>query len=109
MSVEKDNELMLYGDPSPKDYETLSRAKIKAHLTKFITDLIDNDFEKLCNLVYRHDVSEAKFHQALNNGDVRTQAENIAELVIERELQKVETRKAYRKYTEEKSKKQIKD
>lgn len=106
--MEKDNQLMLYGDPSPKDYETMSRTKIKAHLTKFIADLIENDFEKLCNLVYRHDVSEIKFHEALNSGNVKNQAENIADLVIDRELQKVETRKAYKKYKEEQRKKQVK-
>jgi hypothetical protein len=92
--------ILPYGDPVPSDYEVLSREEIKAHLSTYIADLIEHNFEKLCNLVYRHDVSEHKFHQALQCDSVNQQAENVAELVIERELQKVETRKAYRKYKE---------
>jgi hypothetical protein len=106
--VDKNDYLIPYGDPSPKDYEMLSREKIKTHLSKYITDLIEHDFEKLCNLVYRHDVSEVKFHEALTSGNVKSQAENIADLVIDRELQKVETKKAYKKYKVEQNKKQIK-
>lgn len=101
------NDLIPYGDPSPKDYEALSREEIKTHLTKYIAELLEYNFEKLCNLIYRHDVSEAKFYQALGNGDIIIQAENIAELVIEREMQKVETRKVYKSHQEEKRKKEL--
>jgi hypothetical protein len=55
----------------------------------------------LCNIIYRHDVEESKFNDALQVHDIHEQARKIADLVIDRELQKVETRKAYRKYKEE--------
>lgn len=73
----------------------------------FIGELLEHDFEKLCNLIYRHDVSEEQFHHALQSGDIEEQANRVAELVIERELQKVEMRKKYRRYKEEKQSKEI--
>ena len=88
----------------PDEYENLSKEELKNRLTVFISDLLDHDFAKLCNLVYRHDISEQKFHEALTDGEVGLQASRLAELVIEREMQKVETRKAYRKQKEGKNK-----
>jgi len=101
--LKNNDQIIPYGDPAPGDYEVLTREEIKTHLTTYIADLIEHNFEKLCNMVYRHDVSEHKFHQALQSDNINQQAENVAELVIERELQKVETRKAYRKYKDGKN------
>lgn len=103
----QNDKILPYGDPRPTDYESFTREQLKTHLSWFIADLLEHDFEKLCNLVYRHDVAEDKFHLALDSGDIQQQAESIAELVIERELQKVETRKAYKKYKAEKRKKKL--
>jgi len=105
--VDRNKQILAYGDPTPKDYESLSREELKSHLTRFIADLLEHNFEKLCNLIYRHDVSERQFHEALNSGNIHAQAENLAELVIERELQKVETRKAYKRYREKKKNKEL--
>lgn len=58
-------------------------------------------------MVYRHDVSEIKFNLALESGNLEVQAENIADLVIDRELEKVKTRIAYRREKEEKMKKNL--
>ena len=58
-------------------------------------------------MIYRHDVLESKFNQALDSGDITVQANEIADLVIERELQKVESRKAYRKEKENKNEKNL--
>lgn len=87
-----------FGEPSPAEYETLGREELKSRLSLFIQELLETNFEKLCNMIYRHDVDESKFNEALQSGDISGQAERIADLVIDRELQKVETRKAYRKY-----------
>lgn len=96
--MSEENRILPSGEPLPKEYETLSRGELKSRLTLYISELLDNNFEKLCFLIYRHDVDEQKFHRALQQGDVDGQASRVAELVIERELQKVETRKAYRKH-----------
>ena len=95
-------------EPLPSEYETLTREELKARLQVFISDLLEYDFQKLCNLIYRHDVKEEKFQRALRHGGIDEQAAEIADLVIERELQKVETRKAYRKQKEEKEKQELK-
>ena len=55
--------------------------------------LLDKDIERLLNVLYRIDVSEAKIKIAFS-GDNPTW--EIAGLIIERELEKVETRKKYR-------------
>ena len=63
-------------------------------LTKVIRHLLDNDFERLINGLYRIDVSEEKVKLAMaTNDDVAAQ---IALLIIERELEKVITLEKYR-------------
>lgn len=93
------------GEPLPKDYEMLGREELKQMLMVYISDLLEHDFEKLCNLAYRHDISEEKFNNALQEKGVENQAWHIADLVIDREMQKVESRRAYR---EEKNKRNLK-
>ena len=62
-------------------------------LSKVVKDLLEQNFEGLLQALYRIDVSEQKVQQAFaSEGDV---ADAIAELIIEREIQKVETRKKY--------------
>jgi len=63
-------------------------------LTRAIEHLIDKDFEKLMQILYRIDVSETKVKQAFGlEQDVATQ---VAKLIIEREQQKVITRAKYK-------------
>ena len=64
-------------------------------LAKLIRHLLDSDFERLINGLYRIDVSEEKVKQALSSasGDI---AAEIATLIIRREMPKVETRRKYR-------------
>jgi len=91
-------------EPLPKDYEILGREELKQMLEIFISELLEYDFEKLCNMAYRHDIPEAKFNLALQEDNIEKQASKIADLVIDREMQKVESRRAYRK---EKQKKKL--
>jgi hypothetical protein len=93
------------GEPLPKDYELIGREELKRRLLVFVVDLLENDFEKLCNLAYRHDIPESRFNDALQEKGIENQASRIADLVIDRELQKVESRRAYR---EEKQKNSLK-
>lgn len=80
--------------------------EIRLHI--FISNLLINDFEKLCNLIYRHDVSETKFNNALQLPQIEDQAWKITHLVIDREMEKVKMRKAYQDFKEEKKRKTIK-
>jgi hypothetical protein len=64
-------------------------------VTLFIYELLQHEFEKLCSLMYRHDVNERLFDQALMLENDEERAKAIARLVIEREMQKAKTRKMY--------------
>ncbi|RLD41233.1 MAG: hypothetical protein DRI89_10250 [Bacteroidetes bacterium] len=88
-------------EPLSKEYETLNRDELQMRLQVFIADLLENNFEKLCTMIYRHDVLESKFNRALEGGTIDEQAVQIALLVLEREMEKVETRRKYKRYKEE--------
>jgi len=102
------NEIYKYSEPLKSDYESLSRNELELRLHEFISNLLINDFEKLCNLIYRHDVSESKFRNALIIPDIDEQAWRVTHLVIDREMEKVKMRKAYKEYKEEQRHKTIK-
>lgn len=63
-------------------------------LARAIEFLIEKDFEKLMQILYRIDVSESKVKEAF--GLEQDVAQQIALLIIEREEQKVITRAKYK-------------
>ena len=89
------DDLEKYEEPLAAEYESLSRETLEYQLTLFIKELLQNDFARLTNMIYRHDVNEHKFNLALEEPTIELQARAVALLVIERELQKIETRKKY--------------
>lgn len=66
--------------------------KLRNWLAQQIVVLLDRDFQQFLNLLYRVDVNENKVKQAFA-GD--NPIYELAGLIIERELLKVETRKRY--------------
>lgn len=70
---------------------------IHEKLVLVIEYLLQNNFEKLCNAMYRLDVSERKFQEVLAGSDPADVSSRLADLVIEREMQKVKTRELYRR------------
>lgn len=83
-------------EPIAKDYETLSRDELHNRLQVFVAELLEHNFEKLCNMIYRHDVNENKFHTVLQHGTLVEQSARIADLILDREMEKVRTRQAYK-------------
>lgn len=74
--------------------EVTAVSEFQKLLTGLIGHLLDNDFERLLNGLYRIDVSEEKVKLAMaSQGNI---AEQVAQLIIEREMQKVITREKYR-------------
>jgi hypothetical protein len=73
----------------------LDRETLTDQLQLFIYDLLQHDFERLCALMYRHDVNEFLFNQALSLSRDDERARAIAGLVIDRELLKIKTRALY--------------
>jgi len=81
-------EISLKEVSTAKDFEQV--------LAKLIQHLLDNDLERLINCLYRIDVSEEQVKLAMTGNNV---AEQIALLIIEREMQKVITREKYKPMT----------
>lgn len=67
------------------------------HLANAINDLIQNDFSRLVQILYRMDISESKLKEMLaaNTGDDAGSV--MARLIIERETQKVQSRKQFKR------------
>ena len=61
-----------------------------------VNHLIDKNFQKLVGILYRMDVSEPKLKNLLANHPQADAGIIIAQLMIERQLQKIATRKQYR-------------
>jgi hypothetical protein len=76
--------------PVSAGYETMVE-----ELESLISDLIQNDFTKLVNLLYRVDVDEKKLKQILQKTE-EDAAVVITGLIIERELEKYRSRNFYR-------------
>lgn len=69
---------------------------LEDYLTSEISFLLDHDFNRLLNALYRIDISESKTKELLQlsqNGEI---ARNLAKAIIERERQKVITRQQFR-------------
>lgn len=79
---------------SPNDAENLSQLRI--YLTKKLKDLLDNNFSLLVNTLYRIDVSEEKLNELFGSKNKVPIPSALADLIIERQLQKIHFRKKYK-------------
>jgi hypothetical protein len=77
--------------------DNISLDEISERLAIYINDLISNDFEKLISLLYRVDVSEKKLKNMLNENKDTDAGKIIADLIIERQAQKIKTRNEFKK------------
>ena len=70
-------------------------AEIYAQLSAYINTLIKNDFDKLITYLYRIDVNEQKLKTLLLENPGEDAGNIIATLIIERQEQKIKTRKQF--------------
>ena len=70
----------------PDDKELMTATKVR--LEELINHLLNNDFEKLINILYRIDVREEKLKVLLKENADKNASSIIADLVIERQIQK---------------------
>ena len=75
-------------------YTGLSYENVLEKLTRLVAYLMEKDFARLLQVLYRIDVSESKLKAALAEGDEKP-SEIVAQMILEREMQKVATRKKY--------------
>jgi len=62
-----------------------------------INELIEKDFQKLVSILYRMDVSEAKLKLLLEGNPGKDAAIIIADLMIERQVEKIKSRQQFRR------------
>ena len=84
-TLEKETGLVFQSSP------TLDGLQIA--LATYINNLILNDFDKLVYLLYRIDINEKLIKQLLQEAETIPAGETIAKTIIERQLQKIISRK----------------
>lgn len=72
--------------------DQLSVNELEQQLSNHINHLINTDFEKLVYYLYRIDVNETKMKQLLQQQEGENAAQLIAQLIIDRQLQKIKSR-----------------
>jgi|SRR5690242_2100964 len=83
--------------------ESESINSMRAKLIPQINQLINENFEALVQLLYRIDVSEKKIRNYLQEKPNEDSAKVLADLIIERQLQKAESRRKYKNQNREDS------
>lgn len=81
-----------------KDFEIpedLTESQLREVLVKTFEYLVDDDFQKLLQILYKADVDQYKLKALLENTEGKSSAEIIADAYIERQKAKVETWKKY--------------
>ena len=82
----------------PVILQSNSQEDLENRLAIYINELIDRDFQRLIQILYRIDISEEKLKKALQLEDKSdSSGKTIATLIIERQLQKLEFRKQFSK------------
>ena len=77
--------------------QALNRNELEQNLALIINDLINRDFSRLISILYRVDVSEQKLKSLLKQYPDTEAGYIIARLMIERQEQKIESRKSFKK------------
>ncbi|MCC5944172.1 MAG: hypothetical protein JJT94_04505 [Bernardetiaceae bacterium] len=70
---------------------------LKHYLYAHVLKLLKNNFEQLCQLLYRIDVSEKHLAEAMQLPTLELIAEKLTLKILEREYQKYRSREKYRK------------
>ena len=72
-----------------------SLSVFKEKLAGYVNELINHDFDKLVHILYRLDVSEQKLKTTLASSSIDAGL-LIAQMIIERQLQKIQSREQFR-------------
>lgn len=69
--------------------------ELKCKLSALIQHLLQHDFERLLQGMYRIDINEEKFKKVMQIPDLTVIADQLAELILEREIEKAHFRQMY--------------
>jgi hypothetical protein len=81
--------------PTPSGGDLQDRAAILEALALRVRHMLDHDFDRLLSAMYLLDVSEESFRNALTGGDSRSASKTLAEIILKREIEKMESRERY--------------
>jgi hypothetical protein len=70
---------------------------IRQHLINRVKQLIARDYQRFLNSLYQIDVNEKKVREIIHSKNKTTIPERLADLIIERQLQRVKTQMLYSK------------
>jgi aspartyl/asparaginyl-tRNA synthetase len=70
--------------------------ELKKYLTEKLSYLLEHKYDTLLNILYKIDVSEEKLGELFSGSNRDSIPEALAELIIERQLQKVRFRQLYK-------------
>ena len=73
----------------------IGREELHRMLTTHINTLLNSGLEKLINLLYRLDINESKIRESLSDNVGQDAAPLIANLIIERQEEKIKSRQQY--------------
>ncbi len=74
---------------------TTTEAELTTVLTAYINHLINTNFEKLVNILYRIDVNENKLKDLLSHCHDENAATIIAKAIIQRQIEKIKFREQF--------------
>jgi hypothetical protein len=81
----------------PEPGQVPAAEQLENLLADKLNTLIRDDFNGLVGLLYRIDINEARLRQLLQSNQGTDAGKIIARLIIDRQLQKIESRRAYKK------------
>lgn len=84
-----------------------SFTELKEILSKHLNQLIHQDFEKLVRLLYRIDINEVRLKYILRENPNEIAGNLIAEMIIERQIQKMITREQFKSTQNEDAEEEI--
>lgn len=96
MISEKDQAILFLKDEFEVETENNDLKKIRQFLIEKIQYLLSHNTEKLWWILYRIDVSENKAIETLQSEPKENGVERLADLIIERQIQKIKTRQEYK-------------
>ena len=89
------NDLLIQSILDNNDIPSLQEPALHEKLGAYINHLILNNFDELIYILYRIDVSENKLKSMLKENDKTDAGKMIAALIIERQIQKIKSRREH--------------
>jgi len=84
------------GFSSLTDSDISTLKEFKLFLTEKLSDLMAKNFDEMLKILYQIDINEIKVRDVIHSNN-NYKASLLADLIIERQLQKVKTREKYKR------------